>query len=173
MSESSADNVSEAKKELKRFMGEICGILKTVAKKPDTIPADYELFGSELDKQIEAAFDELHIDQEGGNASRLNTILEAIDKLELPELQSVGLSGANLKVKMSAWDKLKRGWDKLKSKAGTAGRWIGKKLKDLADSILGSLGKILIPIAPVIDAIEEFKHVYTGTRKAIEPSGTE
>ena len=43
-----------------------------------------------------------------------------------------------------------------------------KKVIGLADSVLGSLGKILASVTPFIDAIAQFKDVYAKTRKTIE-----
>ena len=138
-------------------------------KKPDIISADYVLFGYEIDKQIENAFDELHVDEER-NHSRLNTIIEAIDKLELTELESVGLSGANLTVKMVVWNGLRGAWNYAREKGGSGLFGLWKRIKDFVDSLLSSLGKILKTIVPVVDVIEEFKHIYHSTRKVIEPS---
>jgi hypothetical protein len=56
---------------------------------------------------------------------------------------------------------------------GPKGKKVFKRVVDLVDSILGSLGKILKSLAPFVDAITEFKDVYANTRKTIDPSNKE
>jgi hypothetical protein len=102
MSDSRGDDLLEARSQLKRFMIEICKLLKRLAKEPNVLPKDDIFTGPELDKQIEAAFNELQID-EPNNASTLHRINNGIGKLTRTSLQSVGLFGANLKVKLSAF----------------------------------------------------------------------
>ena len=184
MSDIPPAGVEDAKDNLVTFMNRLCELLKTLVKEPELIEAD-DVFTDKtsLNIKIEKAFDELQIDKPD-NWFKLDTINNAIKEMDTESLQSVGLMGANLSLKMSTFDTyhehligffgdIRKGISDAGNKVKRKAHAFFTKIKDLADSILDSLGKILIPVASFIDAIAEFKEVFYGTRKATKPSDKE
>lgn len=171
-----ADDLYRARKLLKRFMIGVSKILHYMIENR-LLPVNiaFENDENELYRKLKDALDELEIDNNGEDLQkkiRLATILFEIDRLDIKSLESVGLIGQNLDLKMYVFDKvsedLGREFEAHHTSTETRLSFFDlvKKIlrwKDTADSIMGSLAKLV----PIIEPIIEFKEILSNTTKSL------
>lgn len=164
---SNEDELRIAKERLKEFITNICRILKRFVLKNE-IEID-EIFletEKELNEILIKAFKDLNIDEDE-DFTRLDLIKILIDDLDATSLNSVGLIGDSLRMKLFVYETIRDRFFDLITKGKKGIMRLFRKLVNVIDSILGSL-KEIIKLLSVIDPITEFKDIYSNTRKAVE-----
>jgi hypothetical protein len=171
-----ADDLYRARKLLKRFMMGVSQILHyMIENRMLPLSTEFEKDEEELYRMLKGALDELEIDKNGKDLQkkvRLASILFEIDRLDEKSLESVGLIGQNLELKMYVFDKvsedLGRELEAYPTSTETKRSFFDRVKKFLrwesaADSIMGSLAKLV----PIIEPIIEFKEISSNTTKSL------
>jgi hypothetical protein len=174
---SNADDLYRARKLLKRFMIGVSRVLHyMVENRLLPVSKAFEKNEDELYELLKSALNELEIDYHAEDLQkkvRLASILFEIDRLNEKSLESVGLIGHNLDLKMYVFDKvsedLGRELDAHYTSTTDKHSWIGRlkkifRWKDTADSIMGSLAKLVPLIGPII----EFKEISSNATKSLD-----
>lgn len=174
---SNADDLYKARKLLKRFMIGVSRVLHhMVENRLLPVSNTFEKNEDELYELLKNALIELEIDYQGQDLQkkvRLASILFEIDRLDEKSLESVGLIGRNLDLKMYVFEKvsedLGRELDTYYPSTDGKQSWFGRlkkilRWKNTADSIMGSLAKLV----PLIEPIIEFKEISSNTTKSLD-----
>lgn len=118
--------ITEARGRLVEFLMQVLELLSRIAREGRD-PRDRRLFDDEIAELIRKAWNEFEQDFDRQRA------IGRIRELNGERLQTHGLYGAQLHLKLTLWERIRRRFE------GVGGRAVLKKCVEIADTLLGSL----------------------------------